>query len=108
MTRDATGYGYRTIRYACDVIAKDLVKYNSTKPYRRFKMTDWADQLFLNLIKQRPDVIPNTLLQIANKMSPDRFAAFMMMRSPIDLIHMFRAAPVKPFTCALLGRYQWI
>ena len=108
MTRDATGYGYRTIRYACDVIAKDLVKYNSIKPYRRFKMTDWADQLFLNLIKQRPDVIPNTLMQIANKMSPDRFAAFMMMRSPIDLIHMFRAAPVKPFTCALLGRYQWI
>ena len=108
MTRDATGYGYRTIRYACDVIAKDLVKYNSIKPYRRFKMTDWADQLFLNLIKQRPDVIPNTLMQIANKMSPDRFAGFMMMRSPIDLIHMFRAAPVKSFTCALLGRYQWI
>lgn len=108
MTRDATGYGYRTIRYACDVIAKDLVKYNSIKPYRRFKMTDWADQLFLNLIKQRPDVIPNTLMQIANKMSPDRFAAFMMMRSPIDLIHMFRAAPVRSFTCALLGRYQWI
>ena len=71
-------------------------------------MTDWADQLFLNLIKQRPDVIPNTLMQIANKMSPDRFAAFMMMRSPIDLIHMFRAAPVRSFTCALLGRYQWI
>ena len=68
-TRDATGYGYRTIRYACDVIAKDLVKYNLIKPYRRFKMTDWADQLFLNLIKQRPDVIPNTLMQIANKMS---------------------------------------
>ena len=29
MTRDATGYGYRTIRYACHVIAKDLVEYNS-------------------------------------------------------------------------------
>ncbi|MBU25349.1 MAG: hypothetical protein CMD99_04885 [Gammaproteobacteria bacterium] len=108
MTRDATGYGYRTIRYACDVIAKDLVKYNSTKPYQRLKITTWADQLFLNLIKQRPDVIPKTLMQLANKMSPDRFAAFMMMRSPTDLIHMLRAAPVKPFTCALLGRYQWI
>ena len=101
MTRDATGYGYRTIRYACDVIAKDLVKYNSIKPYRRFKMTDWADQLFLNLIKQRPDVIPNTLMQIANKMSPDRFAAFMMMRSPIDLIHIFRSCSCQViYLCA--------
>ena len=108
MTRDATGYGYRTIRFACHKIAKDLVKYNSTKPYRQLKMTTWADQLFLNLIKQRPDVIPKTLIQMANKMSPDRFAQFMMMRSPTDLIHMFRAAPVKSFTCALLGRYQWI
>lgn len=108
MTRDATGYGYRTIRYACHVIAKDLVEYNSIKPFRQFKMTTWADQLFLNLIKQRPDVIPKTLMQIANKISPDGFAAFMMMRSPTDLIHIFRAAPVKSFTCALLGRYQWI
>ena len=108
MTRNATGYGYRTIRFACQTIAKDLVKYNSTKPYRQLKMTTWADQLFLNLIKQRPDVIPNILIQMANKMSPDRFAGFMMMRSPTDLFHMFRAAPVKSFTCALLGRYQWI
>ena len=89
MTRDATGYGYRTIRYACHSIAKDLVKFNSTKPFRQFKMTTWADQLFLNLIKQRPDVIPKTLMQIANKISPDKFAAFMMMRSPMILFTYF-------------------
>ena len=108
MTRDATGYGYRTIRYACQVMAQDLIKKNTIKPYQKSWLATWADSLFLNLIERRPDVIPSILFQIANTMKPDRFAAFMMMRSSFDLMHMVRAAPVKPFTCALLGRYQWI
>ena len=108
MTRDATGYGYRTIRYACDQIAADLVKYDVARPFRRSAVTTWADRLFLNLIENRPDIIPQILMQISHRMTPDRFAAFMMMRSPSDLIHMLRAAPAKPFTCALLGRYRWI
>lgn len=108
MTRDATGYGYRTIRYACQQMANKLVTDNITQPFKGSSVTTWADRLFLNLIEHRPDIIPQLLMQIANRMRPDRFAAFMMMRSPVDLIHMLRAAPAKPFTCALLGRYRWI
>jgi lycopene beta-cyclase len=108
MTRDATGYGYRTIRYACDQIAKDLIRNDVVKPFRRSVATVWADRLFLNLIQHRPDAIPQILMQIANRMTPDKFAAFMMNCAPWDLFHLLRAAPARPFTCALLGRYQWI
>lgn len=108
MTRDATGYGYRTIRYACRDIGNQLVESNRPIPYQKSALTNRADQLFLKLIAKRPDVIPKVLLHIANNMTPDRFAAFMMMRAPVDLLHILRAAPVKPFICALLGRYQWI
>jgi hypothetical protein len=108
MTRDATGYGYRTIRYACDRIAKDLMQHNVARPFHRPVATVWADRLFLNLIQHRPDTVPQILMQIANQMTPDKFAAFMMTCSPLDLFHLLRAAPAKPFTCALLGRYQWI
>lgn len=108
MTRDATGYGYRTIRYACQQIANQLVTDDVAQRFQGSAITKWADRLFLNLIEHRPDIIPQLLMQIANRMRPDRFAAFMMMRSPVDLIHMLRVAPAKPFTCALLGRYRWI
>ena len=108
MTRDATGYGYRTICYACRDIGNQLVESNRPIKYQKSALINRADQLFLKLIANRPDVIPKVLLHIANNMTPDRFAAFMMMRAPIDLLHMLRAAPVKPFICALLGRYQWI
>jgi hypothetical protein len=108
MTRDATGYGYRTIRYACDQIAKDLMQSNVARPFHRPVATVWADSLFLNLIQHRPDAVPQILMQIANQMTPDKFAAFMMTCSPLDLFHLLRAAPAKPFTCALLGRYRWI
>lgn len=108
MTRDATGYGYRTIRYACEAIAHDLVTHNQATRYHPSLTTQWADTVFLNLIDQRPDSIPEILLTIARRMTADQFAAFMMMRTPSDVFRILWSAPLKPFTCALIGKYQWI
>ena len=108
MTRDATGYGYRTIRYACEAMAYDLITNNQAKRYHPSKITQWADTVFLNLIDKRPDSIPEILLTIARRMTADQFAAFMMMRTPSDIVRILWSAPLKPFTCALLGKYQWI
>lgn len=108
MTRDATGYGYRTIRYACEAIARDLITNNRASRYNPSIITQWADTVFLNLIDQRPDSIPEILLTIARRMTADQFAAFMMMQTPRDVFRILWSAPIKPFTCALIGKYQWI
>ena len=108
MTRDATGYGYRTIRYACEAMARDLITNNQTTRYDPSLTTQWADTVFLNLIDQRPDSIPEILLTIARRMTADQFAGFMMMRTPSDVFRILWSAPLRPFTCALIGKYQWI
>ena len=108
MTRDATGYGYRTIRYACEAMAGDLITNNQATRYRPSITTLWADTMFLNLIDQRPDSVPEILLTIARRMKADQFAGFMMMRTPSDVFQILWSAPLKPFTCALIGKYQWI
>lgn len=108
MTRDATGYGYKTIRQFCRQAALSLIERNQVRPFRQSKITRWADNLFLDLLQHRPDIMPYILLQIGRNMTGDQFAKFMMVNSPLDVIQMIRAAPVKPFALSLIGGYRWI
>ena len=108
MTRDATGYGYKTIRKFCRQTALSLIERNQVQPYRQSKITRWADNLFLDLLQHRPDTMPHILLEIGRNMDGDQFANFMMENSPLNVMQIMRAAPVKPFALSLIGGYRWI
>ncbi len=108
MARDATGYGYKSIRRESIRAAFELLNRGQLSQYRPSAWMRWTDHLFLNLLTHRPDVMPDSLLHIARNMSADGFARFMMGESPGAVARVITSAPIKPFACALLGRYQWI
>ena len=108
MTRDATGYGYKTIKSFCRETAIQLVKNNRAQTYQPSRVAKWADNMFLDVLSQRPDIIPDILVHIGRKMTGDQFAQFMAMSSPLDILRIISAAPVKPFALSLIGAYRWI
>ena len=108
MTRAATGYGYATIMQWCHQAARSLVIDNQCAGYKTSALFEQMDTLFLNLINQRPDTIPTILMQLARGLDADTFASFMMRTRLADALRVIYHAPSKPFTYALLGKYQWI
>lgn len=108
MTRAATGYGYATIMQWCHQAARSLVIDNQCVAYKTSALFAYMDALFLNLIQQRPDTIPSILMQLARGLDADSFASFMMRTRLADALRVIYHAPSKPFTYALLGKYQWI
>lgn len=108
MARNATGYGYRTIRYAAHRMAQELIEKNKITPYRSPRLVSWADNLFIELIKNKPETMPAVLTQLARNMGPDHFAAFMTSYSMTDILRVLWTAPMKPFALALFGLYRWI
>ena len=108
MARNATGYGYRTIRYTTHRMAQELIEKNQITPYRSPRLVSWADSLFIELIKNRPEAMPAVLAQLARNMGPDNFAAFMTSYSLTDILRVLWTAPMKPFLLAWFGLYRWI
>ncbi len=108
MTRDATGYGYKTIKKFCRKTAMQLVRDNRTQIYQPSRVARWTDKMFLDLLSHRPDTIPDILVHIGRKMTGDQFAQFMAMSSPLDILRVISAAPLKPFALSLIGGYRWI
>lgn len=108
MTRDATGYGYKTIKKFSRQTAISLVKSDRVRPYHQSRVARWTDDLFLDLIRHRPDTIPDILVHIGYRMKGDQFAKFMSMNSPLDVLQIVLAAPIKPFVLSLVGGYRWI
>lgn len=108
MTRDSTGYGYRTILSWCHTESKRLLRGQPPKFFNQPLITYWMDKLFLRLIEHRPDAVPNILMTLAERLSAEQFAGFMIRNSIGDSFRVLTSAPKRPFTCALIGRYSWI
>lgn len=108
MTRDATGYGFRTIIEWTHKESANLINGNRPQTYRQPKITHWMDMLFLRLIQHRPDTLPNILMTLAERLSAHQFAQFMIENRMRDVLNVIFHAPKRPFTCALLGKYSWI
>jgi lycopene beta-cyclase len=108
MTRPATGYGYRTMQYWAAEEAARLVKTNTARSYQPNWLHHWMDHLFLDLIRDRPDVIPAVFLAMGRGLTGDQLAQFMMREGWIDALRVIRVSPKKPFSLALIGKTQWI
>ena len=108
MTRPATGYGYRTIQYWAKAEAARLVQSNQSRVFKPSTVHHWMDHLFLDLIRDRPDVVPQIFIAMGRRLSGDQFAQFMMREGLIDALRVVFASPKKPFSFALIGKPQWI
>lgn len=108
MTRPATGYGYRTIKYWASNEARRLIKKNVSKVFKPSSLHHWMDHLFLDLIRDRPDVIPKILISMGCRLHGDDFAQFMIRERLVDALRVIRVSPKKPFTLALIGKSKWI
>ncbi len=108
MTRPATGYGYRTMQYWAANEAKRLITHNQAQPYQSSSLHHWMDHLFLDLIRDRPDVIPSIFMAMGRRLRGDQLAQFMMRERLIDALRVIRVSPKKPFSLACIGKPQWI
>lgn len=108
MTRPATGYGYRTMQYWAAEEAARLIRTNTAKTFTPSSIHHWMDHLFLDLIRDRPDVIPNVFMAMGRRLTGDQLAQFMMREGLIDALRVIRASPKKPFSLAVIGKPQWI
>jgi len=108
MTRPATGYGYRTMQYWAKSEASSLVRQNKSQRFDPSSVHQWMDHLFLNLIKERPDVLPDIFLSLGSRLTGDQFAQFMMRQHKSDALRVILASPKKPFSLSLIGKPQWI
>lgn len=103
MTRPATGYGYRNMSIWAIHAARLLVEKDRAAGYRSPQIHEWMDRLFLDLIRYRPQEIPEVLLALARRLNGDRFAQFMMRGNLVDAFRTIIASPKRPFFCALMN-----
>jgi hypothetical protein len=108
MTRPATGYGYRTMHYWAANEAKRLITHNQAQPYQSSSLHQWMDHLFLDLIRDRPDVIPSIFMAMGRRLPGDQLAHFMMREHLIHALRVIRVSPKNHFSLACIGKPQWI
>lgn len=108
MTRAATGYGFSTMQHWASATAKALVSGQPPRQYPSSFLFSQMDGLLLQLIAKRPDVVPSIFEHLAEHLSGDQFAQFMMQTRLSDAIRVILSSPKKPFILAALGLSSWI
>jgi lycopene beta-cyclase len=102
--RPSTGYAYLRIQRWAKTCAKELLagrppNGHSTDPwiYRRM------DQLFLQLIRNNPDLAPNLFMNLATNTHPDALVRFLSdMATTSDFYQVVSALPASPFLTQIL------
>ena len=64
MTRLSTGYTFLNIQDHCKYICNNIEKIQSLKPYNIGKKYRFLDNVFLNVLKQYPEKMPNIFLNM--------------------------------------------
>ncbi len=64
MTRLSTGYTFLNIQDHCKYICNNIEKIQSLKPYHIEKKYHFLDKVFLSVLKQYPDKMPNIFLNM--------------------------------------------
>jgi len=108
MARDATGYAFLEIQAWAHRAASELTARNRCTLYNPPRMRAWMDHQLLTLIEQRPEIMPEVLMNLARALSPDAFARFMTSCSLNDALRMMLSAPKRPFMLTSLGQVHRI
>lgn len=108
MTRDATGYGFIEIQRWAAVAADQLMSSHRIAAYRVPYFRRWMDECLLRIIEVRPEVLPQLFMSLAERLSPDQFARFMMSCQFSNGFKVMWNGPKWPFFLSALGRPQWI
>lgn len=97
--RHSTGYAFvRTQRWAAHC-AETLRRNNAVSPMAPDTSCErFLDCLFLDVLAREPQLSSKIFLGLAERLSPDSFARFMMEKSTVrDYLRMITAMPTVPF-----------
>ena len=97
--RPATGYGFQRISDWAEKCARALVEEGrvlSQPPFPR--SLRWMDDLFLRLLKRKPELAPQLFMQMAGRLSPGESVRFLSNKPSLhDKWRVIRSLPAQPF-----------
>lgn len=104
--RPSSGYGFiRILKWAQYAAQAYHLKNYIPKPNYHRGIMYQMDKIFLNVLKQRPEVAPTLFLSLADKLSGDEFAMFMMDQPNINIwLKIMHALPTRTMMNGLLKK----
>ena len=103
--RPSSGYGFIRIRNWAQCAAQSYhFKKNIPKPNYHRGIMHRMDKIFLNVLTQTPEVAPTLFLSLANKLSGDAFAMFMMDQPNLNI--WFKIMHALPTRTMLKGLHK--
>ncbi len=109
--RSSTGYAFLAVEKQIQSVLEHLgysqfnplANFELKNPYRKFSR--WLDKVFLGVMSKNPELIPKTLIQLADGLTADQFAAFLSDHGGFfSTINAIRSVPTMPFVLSALGR----
>ena len=109
MTRAASGYGFKTMWDWATLAANTLVAHNHMPSHPTYPAwVGWMDQCLVQIIQSAPHALAGIFSVLAQRLSGDQFADFMMKPTARNALHMIQAAPKRPFIYSAVGCARWI
>ena len=102
--RPATGYAYLRIQRWARRCAAEMIRGNGPCPHPKdSRLQRWMDDLFLRVMRQNPDRIPDLFMRLAEQAGPASLVRFLSDRASLtDRIRVIKSLPVKLFLGHLL------
>ncbi|EDP60153.1 lycopene cyclase family protein [Vibrio sp. AND4] len=105
--RAATGYAFISIQRNSEHLAKQIRKGTDIAPIRTPRLYYWLDNVFLRVLRYRPDIAPELFSRMAQGTSPEQFSRFMTESATIsDIARVINAMPKRLFLRAAIGLDQ--
>ena len=100
--RASSGYAFSRIQQESEALAAAYA--GGQLPLRRDQMLDWFDAIFLTVLQQYPERMPEYFQRLFERVPPPRLVRFMESRPLLlDLLAVMRALPPWPFLQAAGG-----
>lgn len=98
LAKASTGYAFLAIQRFSKKLAQQLVeKVLPDVPELRPKRTQFLDSVFLSFLEQRPDLAPETFVDLFERVEPAALIRFLSDRgSMMDDLRVIRSAPALP------------
>lgn len=102
--RASTGYAFQRIQRWAVLCAVQLAKGAPPVPHRRDPaLLRWMDNLFLRVIKRRPEMAPLLFVSVFKNAKASRLIRFLNDNGTFfDYVAIVRALPAKPFISEIL------
>jgi len=109
MTRAASGYGFKAMWDWAERAAKQLIEHNEMPSHPIYPAwVGWMDQCLIQIIQSAPHALAGIFSTLAQRLSGDQFADFMMKPTTRNALQMMQAAPKRPFVYSAVGCARWI